>query len=174
MTVCQWKWKRYTSIGATTIEVPQNTTTKAMVSRLYRHEQCRNCTQRSAAVEAVEAGEVRERRASKPPVTPKFAVGDLVRVKQAAFLSKVREKNKAGLMKEIYVKYGVLTYRIRSIIGRNVANTFQMYRLNYMNGHPVQQDGAIIQYRESDLMAIPENSRGVELTPEQSNQLNRI
>lgn len=139
-------------------------------ANLNNHSQTWKSRERREA----KAEKVQERNANKPPVQPKFVIGQLVRVKQAAFLSKVREKNKAGLMKEIYVKYGVLTYRIRSIIGRNVANTFHMYRLNYMNGRPVQQNGVILQYRESDLMAVPETRRGVELTPEQSNQLNRI
>ena len=77
-------------------------------------------------------------------------------------------------MKEIYVKRGVLVYTIRRVLAKNVVNGFYSYELNYVNGNPVQQNGTILLYRENDLSLVPENTRGLEITAQQSNMLNRI
>jgi len=97
-----------------------------------------------------------------------------VRVKQAAFLSEVRKKMKAGLGKEIYVRYGVLVYTVRRVISRNRVNGHYSYELSYKNGNPVQRGGVVQRYRESDLQAVPESTRGEEMSAEESNRLNRI
>ena len=115
-----------------------------------------------------------ERDANEPQHTAKFVIGNRVRVSQKAFLSAVREKNKSGHMKEIYVKRGILIYTIRRVLARDLVNGFYSYELNYANGQPVQHLGKILRYREIDLSLVPENTRGVAITPQQSNMLNRI
>ena len=113
-------------------------------------------------------------RLMAPPARARYAVGDRVRVKQAAFLSEVRKKMKAGLGKEIYVRYGVLVYTVRRVISRNRVNGHYSYELSYKNGNPVQRGGVVQRYRESDLQAVPESTRGEEMSAEESNRLNRI
>ena len=117
-----------------------------------------------------------EQNAEHPVVHAKYAQGDHVRVRQSAFISRVRDKNKQGLMKEMPVKLSVISYTIRHTYAppHNIANGFYHYTLNYENGNPVIDNGVQKRYRESDLMKVPVNVRGVPLTVQQSHQLNRI
>lgn len=127
----------------------------------------KNRMRREAAAEGIDG------RPFVPPVQPKFAVGDRVRVQQKAFVGSVREKYKAGLQKEVYVKWSVYTYIITKVIRRNIANSFYSYNLRYMNGNDLTYDGhRKIPYRESDLMLVPAGTVG-ELTLAENALLNR-
>lgn len=112
-----------------------------------------------------------------PPNAPKFNVGDEVRVSQRAFNTEIRRLNKTGLVKQVYIKRSVLTYRVHERFNRSVVNGFYTYNLNYLHGQAVVGvlNGPRLLYRESDLTgASLANTRQPVMTQAQSNILNRI
>ena len=114
--------------------------------------------------------EIAERRRNK------FNIGNTVRIRQSAILSKVRKAVKENLAKHIHVKYSVDTFVIFKLYRPKAVNGFYFYGLTTDDENRKRihnTDGTICQFREIDLMGI-ERSEGRELTVLDSNKLNQI
>lgn len=103
---------------------------------------------------------------------------NVVRISQRAIESEIRAKNKAGLQKEVYVKYSVDTYVITRIYGPAHRNGFYKYALRENNQGGAQllnTDNSVARFREADLLLIPDGvTRGENMTMNQSIALNKL
>lgn len=108
-------------------------------------------------------------------VKPKYASNDIVRISQKAFEPSVREQNKKGLQKYQHVKYSVNLFKIYKIYKPYKSNAFPYYTLkNTWENEIIYNNDTPMRFKEEDLLLVPNNTIGDEMTQKQNDILNGI
>ena len=126
--------------------------------------------------------ELAKERKNAPAVNmkPKFNIGDTVRVSQHVSEGHIRQEIKDGNQKYIHVKYSVDLFEVVKIYKpTNKANALPYYSIKYKSDGEIVKElknkkNKIVRFKEQDLLLIPKDTVGEEITHRQNNKLNGI